>query len=162
MTTTATPPDTQTLSLVRPEGVSDARWDSMQTMAHLVVTGHYPWCTDHEGEPFDPDGWCRREMKSRVSEVTLSNGTLSGAPVVVVVEALGSASWSSASTRQPASPMTSRRLPSSALGSTWTETLSERRSRPGAGPRGKPVGGARGRVPAPRARTAPDSLPHGL
>jgi hypothetical protein len=89
MTTTATPPDTQTLSLERPEGISNARWENMQTMAHLVVTGHYPWCTDHEGEPFDRDGWCRRVMKSRVCHVTLSNGTLSGAPMVVVEEADG-------------------------------------------------------------------------
>jgi hypothetical protein len=88
MTTTAEPL-ADTLRLERPEGISDGRWENMQTMAHLVVTGHYPWCTDHEGEPFDPDGWCRREMKSRVSRITLSNGTLSGAPLVVVEEADG-------------------------------------------------------------------------
>jgi hypothetical protein len=80
---------TETISLTRPEGISDGRWAHMQEMAHLVVTGHYPWCTDHEGEPGDRDGWCRRVIKSRVSVITLSNGTLNGAPMITIEEADG-------------------------------------------------------------------------
>jgi hypothetical protein len=72
------------LSVERPEGTSDARWEQMKISAHKVLTGHFPWCDDHEGEGSEDGGYCRAEHKTPVGVITVHNGTHTGAPGVVV------------------------------------------------------------------------------
>jgi hypothetical protein len=75
---------TDVLSVERPEGTSDARWEQMKISAHKVLTGHFPWCDDHEGAGSEDGGYCRTERKTPVGVITVHNGTHTGAPGVAI------------------------------------------------------------------------------
>lgn len=77
MTTTA---EAQTATFTRPEGITDGRWSVLQQQASLMLTGHMPWCTDHEEDR--DGGWCRRVDRTDVCTVTISNGTLDGSTII--------------------------------------------------------------------------------
>lgn len=86
--TTAAPksatPDT--LTLIRPANVHPSAWEYRASMIHLAMTGHYPWCSEHnyDDEPGAP-GWCEHEEHwPGVAKVMLGNGTRDGTVELMV------------------------------------------------------------------------------
>jgi hypothetical protein len=96
MTTTTETTVADTLTIQRPEGVSDARWGTLASLAEMVVSGHAPWCNDHhdadDGDPLD--GWCRYTEEDETAggavRVQIANGTMDGRAVIDIVLADGS------------------------------------------------------------------------
>ncbi len=75
--------ENETYTLERPTDISDARWEGIKARAHKVTTGHYAWCTDHEGGDDDgPDGYCQHKVEAWYGSLNLSSGTLDGVPLV--------------------------------------------------------------------------------
>lgn len=62
-----------TLTLTRPDDVSDARWAAMKSMAHRMVTGHAPWCSAHEPGLDGDGGWCAHTITTFAAEVLIHN-----------------------------------------------------------------------------------------
>lgn len=85
MTVTATPavPPT-TLTLERPDDMSDDRWGAIQNQVHEVVTGHAYWCEDHRGTEDGEEGWCTLTLSCFCADVELSTGTTTGGVMVAL------------------------------------------------------------------------------
>ena len=88
------------ITIARPEGMSDGRWEALAQRASIMVNGHMPWCSDHR-EADDPDGgWCFWENEIRgVCIVDVSNGTLEGT-TRIGIEARGDVTLDSLSIRE--------------------------------------------------------------
>ena len=69
-----------TLTLNRPEDISDGLWEALKAQAHKVITGHAPWCTEHQGD--DSDSYCQHTDRAFCAEVVISTGTLSGGTMI--------------------------------------------------------------------------------
>jgi hypothetical protein len=76
----------RTSRLPHPDASRRDQRQSLEPHADDGHPGHYPWCNDHEGEPFTLDGYCRRIEKGRVAEIVLSKGSLAGAPLIGIHE----------------------------------------------------------------------------
>jgi hypothetical protein len=72
------------LSIERPEGISDARWEVMKLSVHKILTGHFAWCDEHEDAGGEDGGYCRTVRHTPIGDITVHNGTHTGAPGVVV------------------------------------------------------------------------------
>ena len=70
------------LTIQRPEGVTDARWQTLQRLAQHTVSGHHPWCEDHYEDTHG--GWCNRTESRGGIEAQLTTGTLTGLPMIGV------------------------------------------------------------------------------
>ena len=65
---------------LRPDGVTPAQWSAIRQKVELMLDGHMPWCTDHE----DDGDFCTFQRSLPVCDVSLTNGTISGATEITL------------------------------------------------------------------------------
>ena len=82
MTTATDTPEVVTLS--RPEGMKDARWERVNVEADLLATGHYTWCDDHQNADDEYGGYCYRRQSNPFGNVDMSNGSHDGGILIAV------------------------------------------------------------------------------
>lgn len=66
------------IRVTRPEGISDAKWARFRTGMERIVTGHLPWCDDHQGvgDTRRLVGEIRAEMaRQGITQQRLAEGT---------------------------------------------------------------------------------------
>ena len=66
------------IRVTRPEGISDAKWARFRTGMERIITGHLPWCDDHQGvgDTRRLVGEIRAEMaRQGITQQRLAEGT---------------------------------------------------------------------------------------
>lgn len=68
------------IRVARPEGISDAKWARFRTGMERIVTGHLPWCDDHQGVG---DGeFCRTHLPFFGGKVIVHNSDSEGRTLI--------------------------------------------------------------------------------
>ena len=68
------------IRVTRPEGISDAKWARFRTGMERIITGHLPWCDDHQGVG---DGeFCRTQLPLSFGRVIVHNSDSEGRTLV--------------------------------------------------------------------------------
>lgn len=75
-----------TIEITRPEGLSDAVWAQAKVELHRIMTGHAPWCSDHESEDSD---YCRHEVRGFAGDVIMENSRSDGSTTISLFPAEG-------------------------------------------------------------------------